>query len=350
MRPLGFGAARRWAVLAAASLALPFGCALVRPADRAAEVAAAQPILDPPRRAGMPLVLVAMPAAVSFQATRQALVAEIGKTFDVATLTVEPSTPVAELAAAIAQQAPACLVLMNNATVRLYREYQRARPGATFPPAIIVMTSFLEDIRHELARATGIAYEVPGVTAFVGLRAILAAPITRVGVLHSRYSRPFIERQRVLAAKEQIDIVPVEIAAEQPTIADVRLALRSLREVHHVDAFWVLNDNRLLRDGPFLRDAWTPVLDSVGLPVIVGAAPLVNPDAPFGTFAVLPDHAALGTQTANLILDLAEDEWRIDRHPVELPLSTISVLDVAQARARFGLRPDALNRVDRPLE
>ena len=345
------GPARRWwAVLSTAALALPLGCALVRPADHAAEVSASQPILDPPRRAGLPLILVAMPASVSFQATRQALVAEIGKPFDVSTLTVEPSTPVAELAAAIAEQAPACLVLMNNATVRLYREYQRSHSGGTFPPAIIVMTSFLEDIRHELAGVTGIAYEVPGVTAFVGLRAIVAAPITRVGVLHSRYSRPFIERQRALAAKEQIDLVPVEITAEQPTLADVRLALRSLRTVHHVDALWVLNDNRLLRDGPFLRDAWTPVLDSLGVPVIVGAAPLVNPDAPFGTFAVLPDHAALGTQTANLILDLAEDEWRIDRHPVELPLSTISVLDVAQARARFGLRPDALNRVDRPLE
>lgn len=337
-------------VIAAAALAFAAGCALVRPTDRSPDGTAARRIVDPPRRPAMPLVLVAMPPAASFQDTRQALVAEVGKTFDIATFTVDPETTVGHLAAAIDQQRPACLVLMNNATVRLYRDYQLSRPGGTFPPAVIVMTSFLEDIRQDLAGVTGIAYEVPGITAFVGLRAIVKAPISRVGVLHSRYSRPFVERQRVLAAKEQIDIVPIEIGAEQPTTADVRAALRSLRTIHQIDALWVLNDNRLLRDGPFLRDAWTPALDSLGVPVVVGAAPLVNPDAPFGTFAVLPDHAALGTQAANLILDLADDDWQIELHPVELPLSTISVLDVPQARVRFGLRPDALNHVDRPLE
>ena len=77
--------------------------------------------------------------------------------------------------------------------------------------------------------------------------------------------------------------------------------------------------------------------------------PLVNAQAPFGTFAVLPDHAALGAQAANLILDLAEDGWRTDEHPIDLPLSTLSVLDVQQARSRFGLRSDALDHIDRAV-
>jgi hypothetical protein len=338
------------ATVAVAGVALSSGCAVLRPADGPLDLGAPEAIADPPRRPGTPLVLVAMPGAASFQATRRALVAEIGKSFDVATLAVSGDTSLAHFGAALEKAAPACVVLMNNSTVRLYRDYQRAHPGAKFPPAVIVMTSFLEDIRHELAGVTGIAYEVPGVTAFVSLRAIVEVPVTRVGVLHSRYSRGFVERQRALAAKEQIALIPVEVSAEQPTLWDVRNALRALRSVHHVDALWVLNDNRLLRDGRFLIDAWTPALESLGLPVVVGAAPLVNPQAPFGTFAMLPDHAALGIQTANLILDLADDDWRIDRHPVELPLSTISVLDVEQARARFGLRPDALNRVDKPID
>jgi len=85
MRPFALMSARRGSAALALGvvLALSAGCALVRPADRAAEVTASQPILDPPRRPGAPLVLVAMPAAVSFQATRQVLVADIGKTFDV---------------------------------------------------------------------------------------------------------------------------------------------------------------------------------------------------------------------------------------------------------------------------
>src|SRR2546426_816710 len=81
-----------------------------------------------------------------------------------------PRTTAVELGAAIEAARPACLVLMNNSTVHLYRDYQRAHRGARFPPAVVVMTSYLEDIRGELVRATGISYEVPGVTALVSLR------------------------------------------------------------------------------------------------------------------------------------------------------------------------------------
>jgi len=308
-----------------------------------------RPLPDPPRRNGLPVVFITMPRAASFQATRRALVTEISRSYDVQTFVVAPETSVAELGASLEHAAPACVVLMNNTSVRLYRDYQRAHRGAKFPPAVVVMTSFLEDIRHDLVGATGIAYEVPAVTAFVGLRAAIESPVTRVGVLHGAYSRDFVERQRKLAAQEHFEIVPIEVRGTDPSLRDVRAALRAMKNVHHVDALWILNDNRLLKDGRFLMEAWTPSLESLGIPVVVGTEPLVNVQAPFGTFAVLPDHAALGAQAANLILDLADDGWHTDDHAIDLPLSTISVLDVGQARSRFGLREGALDHIDRPL-
>jgi hypothetical protein len=238
---------------------------------------------------------------------------------------------------------------MNNSTLRLYRDYQRAHKGKTFPPAVVVMTSFLDDIKGELTNATGISYEVPGVTAFVGLRAIVKTPVSRVGVIHARYSQGFIERQRALATKEHVAVFPVEVS-NQPTLTEIRNAFRFLKDVNHVDTLWVLNDNRLLKDGRFLVEVWQPEIEALKVPVIVGAGPLVSAQAAFGTFAVLPDHAALGVQAANLILDLAEEGWNAAAHPVELPLSTTSVLDVARAREHFGLRDDALKRVDVPIE
>ena len=219
-----------------------------------------------------------------------------GKTYDVSTFVVAPETGLAELASALERAAPACVVFMNNTSVRLYRDYQRAHRGAKFPPAVVVMASFIEDIRRDLVGATGIAYEVPAVSALVGLRAAITTPITRVGVLHGAYSRDFVERQRKLAAQEHFEIVPVEVRGADPSLKDVRAALRALKNVHHVDALWILNDNELLKDGRFLLDAWTPALDTLGVPVVVGAEPLVNAQASFGTFAVLPDHAALGSR------------------------------------------------------
>jgi hypothetical protein len=348
-------------VLAALLLVPIGGCRLAKPVagagdasngpatSNAAEIDDGRPMHDPARRAGFPLVFVSMPRAASFQATRRSLITELSKTYDVSTFVVGPETGLAELGGALERAAPACVVLMNNTSVRLYRDYQRAHRGGKFPPAVVVMTSFLEDIRHDLVGATGISYEVPAVTAFVGLRAAIAAPVTRVGVLHGAYSRDFVERQRRLMAQEHFEIVPVEVRGVDPSLKDVRAALRALKSAHHVDALWILNDNRLLKDGRFLLEAWTPALESLGVPVVVGAEPLVNAQAPFGTFAVLPDHAALGVQAANLILDLAEDGWRADEHPIELPLSTISLLDVEQARSRFGLRAGALDHIDRPV-
>jgi hypothetical protein len=354
----GLLAALLLAPLAACRVMQPMGAATVAanggdPAGAGAggdaTAADGRPMPDPARRAGFPLVFVTMPRAASFQATRRSLITELSNTYDVATFVVAPETSVAELGRALERAAPACVVLMNNTSVRLYRDYQHAHSGARFPPAVVVMTSFLEDIRHTLVGATGIAYEVPAVTAFVGLRAAISAPVTRVGVLHGAYSRDFVERQRRLAAQEHFEIVPVEVRGADPSLRDVRAALRALKNVHHVDALWVLNDNRLLKDGRFLVEAWTPALESLGVPVVVGTEPLVNAQAPFGTFAVLPDHGALGAQAANLILDLAEDGWRVSERPIDLPLSTISVLDVAQARSRFGLRTGALDHIDRPV-
>jgi hypothetical protein len=324
---------------------LAWGCSTV-PADHAPpRLATGNGIADPPRRPGLPVLFVAMPPSAPFQATRKGLLGEVVRSYDVVTFVVDPETTLQQFSQALDAAAPTCIVVMNNSTLRLYRDHQRARGGRQFPPAVVVMTSFLEDIRGELINATGISYEVPGVTAFVGLRAIVKTPVSRVGVIHARYSQGFIERQRALAAKEHVTVFPIEVS-NQPTLTEVRNAFHFLAAVNHVDTLWVLNDNRLLKDGRFVMDVWQPQIEALNVPVIVGAAPLVSPQSPFGTFAVLPDHEALGVQAANLILDLAEEGWNAGEHPVELPLATTSMLDVARAREQFGLRDGALKQVD----
>jgi hypothetical protein len=319
------------------------------PGASAEEGVAAAALPDPPRRPDLPLALIVMPPSGPFQEVRRSLTTELKRSFNVATFIVSPGVGSDALAAAIQKEAPRCVVLMNNSSVRLYRDYQHAQPPGSTPPAIIVMAAFLEDIRGELSRATGISYEVPGVTAFVSLRAIVKTPVARIGVVHAKYERRFIERQKVLAAREHVSLVTVEVSNE-PTASEIEDALAKLERERGIDALWVLNDNRLLKNGAFLNEAWRPGVESLGVPVIVGAAPLLESQDRFGTFAILPDHDALGVQTANLILDVADDGWRVEDHPIELPLSTITVVDVATAKQRFGLRDMAMQRIDRALQ
>jgi putative ABC transport system substrate-binding protein len=255
-----------------------------------------------------------------------------------------------EIGAAVARLSPACVVLMNNTTVGLYREYQHAHAGSgKFPPSVVVMTSFIEELRPTLVNATGIAYEVPGVTAFVQLRSVIQAPVRRVGVVHRPSFRQFIARQKELAAKEQIELVPVEIG--EGVYADrLRSSLHALLVEQKVDALWMLNDNELIKGSEYLDQTWRAELRNANVPLVVGVPNLVNPRTPLGSFAVVPDHEALGLQTANVIFELAENGWHAEDHAVELPLSIKTLADVKQLRARVGLKDDALQHIDRALE
>ena len=51
-----------------------------------------------------------------------------------------------------------------------------------------------------------------------------------------------------------------------------------------------------------------------------------------------------------MIFELAESGWKVEDHPVELPLSVKTIVDVRSVRANFGLRPDALSHIDLPRE
>jgi putative ABC transport system substrate-binding protein len=307
------------------------------------------PITDPPVRSGAPTLLIAMPNSPNFVEVRKSLVWEVQKSFNIHTLTVGPETTAADLASAIQTVAPVCAVLMNNATINLYRQYQAANPTAPMPPAVLLMASFVEEVQARLRRATGIAYEVPGVTAFVNLRSVISAPINRVGVIYRPAFRKFVEHQTALAAKEHVDLISVSVPNDV-TAAGLREALHNLAQSSKVDAFWMLNDNGLVRNAEFVDEAWRTELNDAKLPLIVGVPNLVESNFPLGALAVVPDHEALGLQAANLLFDLSDDDWQVERHPVELPLSVKTVVDIRLVRTNFGLRPDALKHIDRALE
>jgi putative ABC transport system substrate-binding protein len=308
-------------------------------------------VIDPPPlgRAGAPTLLIAMPGSANFAAVRKSLVSEVQRNFNIHTLIVDPRTQVGDLASAIRSIKPDCLVLMNNATMTLYRQYQLANPAASMPPAVLLMASFVEEVQPLIRRATGIAYEVPGVTAFVNLRSVTTTPINRVGVVYRPAFRKFIERQTILARREHVEIVAVSVPNDVGP-GGLQEALHDLAKNKKVDAIWMLNDNALVRNVAFLDDAWRAETGDGQLPLIVGVSNFVDPRSPLGTLAVVPDHEALGLQAGNLIYDLRDNGWHVEDHPVELPLSVKTVVDLSLVRNSFGLRPDALEHIDRALE
>jgi hypothetical protein len=323
------------------------GCTLL-PAVPGGEGGHALP-QDPPRRPGRPLVAVLLPPGPETQQVLAGLRDEVRDDFDLVTLAIEPGTTAKDVQRLIERDRPAVLVLMNNPTVRLYQQWQESLPaGAVAPPALVLMAALAEESCGGLRNVAGIAYEPPAVTSLAALRALLSRQVQKVGVVHRARFRRLIERQRAQVSRERFELIPVEVA-DDPGPRELRRALDKLRAAG-VDTLWVPNDDRLLRPD-LMAEAWSPWLLARPLPVVVGVASLVGAgDPPFGTFGVLPDHAALGAQAASLLFDLSARGWDTAGLGFADPLSVRSVLDVRRARARFGLRPEQLGSVDVKVE
>jgi hypothetical protein len=183
---------------------------------------------------------------------------------------------------------------------------------------------------------------------FAKLRAIVERPLRRVGIVYRRPFSDFIEKERRLAQPEEIEIVGAELDAG-PTDTELSAALRGLLTRSSLDALWVLNDNVLLTQDR-ISSVWRPALEREHLPVIVGTPALLKSDHPVGTFAMVPDHVALGVQAANLIFNLAEKKWLLAGRRVDLPISMKTVVNLKRARMQFGLRSGAADNVDQVVE
>jgi hypothetical protein len=302
---------------------------------------------DSARRGGMSSVLVFLSASTHTREVWHSLRDELRSDFDVVTRPVSPETKPAELAREIAAVRPACIVLMGNQPLNLYSKYQSQHPGP-FPPAVVVMASFLEEQRPLFKNVTGIAYEIPGITTFVNLRSFIYRPVRRVGVLHRSLFADYVKKQQTLAAVEQVQLVPLEVSSD-PGPYEIRGALEKLIKRERVDAIWVLNDNKLLKP-ELIAKGWLKMLHKHPIAVVVGVGNLVDTRLHFGSFAMLPDHGALGVQTANLIFKLSDEGWKADSTPVELPVSVQSVVDLPWTRQHFQFREEALERIDRVVQ
>jgi hypothetical protein len=331
-------------------LALPalLGAAACSPAETAARGGRYIEIASSKVMSRRGTIVVFMPETKQTKDVWTGLSDELHGDFGLVAVKVEGPNSSEIIARAMQRHAPLGVVLMNNPTVLAYREYQDKTRHGTFPPAVIVMTSFLDGRPGQVTCATGISYEVPLITVVTNLRKLICTPIEQVGVVRRDPLAGFVARQAALGKREQIRVVEATVSAD-PNPSELKHALRRLKQ--HCDVIWILNDDRLLSQG-LIANGWLPGLNErPWVPSIVGAASLVSPAQSFGTFAVLPDHTALGVQAANLVFDMAANDWSLPSgSPIELPLSTTTIMDLVQVHERFELRAGALSQVDRILE
>lgn len=318
------------------------GCAKMQVQDPKAE--AAPKFVDLPPSAERDKILVLTPFLPSAHTMWASMRDEIADELDVVTVEMAPDVTPASLKAEIDAVDPQCVVLIGNHAARVFRSLQNE--GVSTPPAVVLMSSFAKQVVGTMKGSTGIAYEVPAVTSFVTLRQLSERPLRRVGVVYRPALTEFVKEQVSLARMEKVELIGVPVEGT-PGARKIRLSLRELILREKVDAIWVLNDNALLNPSA-IRDGWLPEVRRSGVPVLVGVSSLVNSQLSFGSVAIVPDHTALGVQAANLLFELADEDWEVADRPVELPLSVETVVDMSQ-KDLLHLSAESSQLIDRAV-
>lgn len=240
---------------------------------------------------------------------------------------LDKNTQVFEITKQITKHRPKVIVLIENNAIKLYAKYQKAHPKQQFVPSVAIAALFVDNFLGEVKNATAIRYEIPAVTSVVNMRSILKQKVRKVGVVHRQWMTPMITENTVYCRAEGIELIAISIPNKSKKLdKQLRNGLKSLLN-QKVDALWVINDNALL-NSKMLRSAWFPVIKKSKIPVIVGIRPLLNSRWNFGTFAVVPDHYALGVQAASIIEEIMEEGWQIGDREIEQPISVKKIVNI----------------------
>jgi ABC-type uncharacterized transport system substrate-binding protein len=245
---------------------------------------------------------------------------------------------------------PNVVVLMNNRSISFYKKYQKTLSDTTnITPSVSLMGILVDESIDGIRNSTGVGYEIPLVTSAVNLRAVLNRDIRKIAVIHRSNLKNFLSINTPFCENEGVEIKSIEIST-QNIEKELRSAFKAIELDSEVDAIWIPNDNKIIT-GPLLKSLWIPFEKKMKLPIIVGVESLVTPKYHFGNFAVVPDHIALGSQAAELVLGIMDNNWLVENTgEAELPLSVHTIVNYPDMNSYFELSKDMLSGVDRVLE
>jgi hypothetical protein len=264
---------------------------------------------------------------------------------------IEKKTEVSEIQAEIASVKPKVVVLMDNSAITLFKKYQAGlKADEPIIPSVSIMGVFIKDAINDIKNACGISYEIPIVTSIVNLRAVLGSSMKKVGVIHREFLSDFIAKNRGFCKMEGIEIVDVSLPNKSDDYKKLLKGnLKTLFKEKNIDVLWVPNDNAFLNID-IIQNVWVPAVKKEKKPVVVGVELLVNPKLDFGTFAVLPDHVALGSQAAEMIYDIMDNDWQCKENRVDPPLAVYKIINFKQAKKIFNVSDEKKKVVDKVFE
>jgi hypothetical protein len=259
---------------------------------------------------------------------------------------VGKGTSASDIDKLVVDNAPNIIVLIGNHSINAYTKYQKENAGKSFPPAVALAALYVDKLVKKLDNATGIRYEIPAVTSAVNLRSLLNKPLNRIGVIYRSWMKDFIKENAEYCKREGIELIGYEITGKSKKVyKNIKKGVKKLNK-KNIDALWVVNDNGLLNKDALLK-GWIPSLKKSKIPVVVGVKSLIQTKFKFGSYAIVPDHYALGVQGASAIAEIMDEDWDLDGRDIEQPISVNKLVNLAIFGAKdIGYKTEKLAEID----
>jgi hypothetical protein len=293
-------------------------------------------------------ILIIREKGVEFEDVSNVIKSELSTDFEVNDLIISKKSGTNDVCRTLEMYKPKLVVLIDNVAVNLFIQYQtKLGDSVPYVPSLALMGVLIEDAIQDLKNAAGITYEIPAVSAVLGLQSVMFTKISRIGVIHRDFCDKFINWNKEVCFKKGLQLFSRSLPNKSSNYTLLlKEQIKDLVEHQRIECLWIPNDNVLLQP-QFVKNVWIPLVNEYKIPVIVGVESLVKPELNFGAFAVLPDHSALGNQAAGMVYQIQKNNWYIDSSKVEPPLSVIKVMNYRILKEQFSIRESALRGIDR---
>lgn len=281
-------------------------------------------------------LLILHHSGVNFETVVASLQTEVSFDFDVVKKVNDKILSPKAMKKIIKKEKPQIVILLNNNNIETFRGYVKSLDKDTkVLPSISLVSAFIENAIADIPNSAGITYEVPIVTSVVNLRSMMSIPKVRLGIVSREFLKDFIEKNKAFCEAEGIEVKTIFVKKEETKYKKIlKNGLKELVKEHGANTIWVPNDPAFLT-GEIIRDVWNPFMKKYDVPVIVGVENFLLPNINFGSFAVLPDHSAMGQQAANLVYSIQENNWESDNTLIEAPISIFKVLNFNRAKSQI---------------
>ncbi len=303
---------------------------------------------------GLKKIAILMSKNVEFEDTYSGFAEEVEDEFIVSKIYL--SDDVDALIKKLEDMNPDGIVLMENKSIKLAKIFQKKSTILKDKPLFPLMALRVDLAINGLKNVAAIKFEIPAYTIFSNLKYISNNKFKHVFVVYRKSFKELIATSKTMLAKENLILNAYCIDCDSDDLDPIEMMTRSVKFYEQaksegkIDIAWMLADNVFLK--ATLKGFWLQKIVGNNIAYVAPIDKFVEKDVFGGMIAFNPDYKNLGSQLADKVREVFEDnDGIIEENSVEELISVFSVLNKKRAdKIGWKLKSKNLTRLQKIFE